>query len=145
MKTLFIIFSLLLTAEGLLAQQYSIDWYKIAGGGGTSTGSTYQVTGTIGQPDASAPMSGGHYSLTGGFWSLISVAQTSGAPMLHISHSGNVVTVYWQDVFGWSLQQNSDLTATAGWSASGGVTIADGTNYLNLVSPTGKLFFQLKP
>ena len=31
------------------AQSYSIDWYKIAGGGGTSTGGTYQVSGTIGQ------------------------------------------------------------------------------------------------
>ena len=34
------------------AQQYSIDWYKIAGGGGTSTGGTYAVSGTIGQHDA---------------------------------------------------------------------------------------------
>ena len=24
-----------------MAQQYSIDWYKVAGGGGTSTGGTY--------------------------------------------------------------------------------------------------------
>jgi hypothetical protein len=40
------------------AQQYSIDWYKIAGGG-TSTGATYQVSGTIGQHDAGGPMTGG--------------------------------------------------------------------------------------
>jgi len=44
---------------------YSINWYKIAGGGGTSTGGTYQVSGTIGQPDASGAMTGGNYSLTG--------------------------------------------------------------------------------
>ena len=56
-----------------LGQSYSIDWYKIAGGGGTSTGATYQVSGTIGQPDAGGAMSGGNYSLTGGFWSLIAV------------------------------------------------------------------------
>ena len=43
----------------------SVDWYKIAGGGGTSTGGTYQVSGTIGQPDASGAMTGGNYSLTG--------------------------------------------------------------------------------
>ena len=35
------------------AQSYSIDWYKISGGGGTSTGGVYSVSGTIGQPDAS--------------------------------------------------------------------------------------------
>jgi len=45
--------------------QYQIDWYKIAGGGGTSTGGVYSVSGTIGQPDAST-MSGGNYTLQGG-------------------------------------------------------------------------------
>jgi hypothetical protein len=29
----------------LHAQSYSIDWFKVAGGGGTSTGGTYQVSG----------------------------------------------------------------------------------------------------
>ncbi len=91
------------------AQQYSIDWYKVAGGGGTSTGGTYPVSGTIGQHDAGGPMTGGNYSLTGGFWALISVVQTPGAPTLYISHSGNTVTVFWQNVSGWSLQQNNNL------------------------------------
>jgi hypothetical protein len=36
MKKLFLLFGLLLPATGF-AQQYSIDWYKIAGGGGTSS------------------------------------------------------------------------------------------------------------
>src|ERR1019366_8869831 len=70
------------------AQSYSIDWYKIAGGGGTSTGGTYSVSGTIGQPDASGAMSGGSYSLTGGFWSLYAV-NMPGAPVLTITHVGN--------------------------------------------------------
>ena len=46
---------------------YSIEWYTIDGGGGTSSGGPYQLTGTIGQPDAD--YSGGeHYVLLGGFW-----------------------------------------------------------------------------
>jgi len=126
------------------AQQYSIDWYKIAGGGGTSTGGTYQVSGTIGQHDAGGPMTGGNYSLTGGFWALISVVQTPGAPTLFISHASNTVTVYWQDVPGWALQQNGNLASSAGWSASSGATLLNGTNYLNLTSPPGNLFFRLK-
>src|SRR6202030_1357655 len=65
------------------AQNYSIDWYKIAGGGGTSTGGVYSVSGTIGQHDAAGPMTGGNYSLTGGFWSLFAV-QSPGAPTLRI-------------------------------------------------------------
>jgi hypothetical protein len=145
MKTKFFLFCLLISAFCFCApaQPYSIDWYKIAGGGGTSTNGQYSVSGTMGQPDASGAMTGGNYSLTGGFWSLISVVQTAGAPTLFISHSGNAVTVFWQDVSGWSLQQNNNLALPANWSPSGGVTASNGTNYLNVANPTGNLFFRL--
>ena len=117
---------LLLTAVNAHSQPYTINWYKIAGGGGTSTGDVYSVSGTIGQHDAGEQMTGGSYSLTGGFWALISVAQMPGAPTLFISHAGNTVTVYWQDASGWSLQQNGNLASSAGWSASSGVTLLNG-------------------
>ena len=125
--------------------QYAIDWYKISGGGGSSTGGNYSISGTIGQPDAGSTMSGANYSLTGGFWSLISLAQTAGAPTLYISHSANTVTVYWQNVAGWNLYQNNNLTSPSGWETSAGVTTSNGTNSLNLTSPTGDLFFRLGP
>src|ERR1039457_7002310 len=109
MKTIFC-FIFLLSPAFLLAQQYSIDWSKVAGGGGTSTGGTYQVTGTIGQPDAGSAMSGGQYSVTGGFWSLIAVIQTAGALKLTIAHSGNSVTVSWPlGSGGFALQQNNNV------------------------------------
>ena len=126
------------------AQTYSIDWYKIAGGGGTSTGGVYAVNGTIGQHDAGGPMTGGNYSLTGGFWSLIAVVQTGGAPTLYITSSGNTVTVYWQAVSGWSLQQNGNLNSSGGWSVNSSWTTSNGTNYLNITPPAGDLFFRLK-
>ena len=128
------------------AQSYSIDSYKIVGGGGTSTNGQYTVSGTIGQPDATLqPMTGGNYSLTGGFWSLISVVQTSGAPTLYVSHTGNTVTVYWQNVAGWNLVQSGNVATPLGsWSASSGVTTTNGTNYLNIASQSGNLFFRLK-
>jgi len=126
------------------AQSYTIDWYKIAGGGGTSTGGTYTVSGTIGQPDASGAMTGGNYSLTGGFWALISVVQTGGAPTLYISHSGNTVTVYWQNVSGWSLHQNNSLASTLSWSTNTSWSTIGGTNYLNVVNPSGTLFYKLQ-
>src|ERR1017187_4225032 len=90
------------------AQSYSIDWYKIAGVGGASTGGTYQVTGTIGQPDASGAMSGGNYSVTGGFWSLYAV-QTPVAPLLRIFLTPtNTAVVAWPyPSTGWNLQQNT--------------------------------------
>jgi hypothetical protein len=49
------------------AQEFSIDWYVIRGGGGTSTGGGYELSGTIGQPDAGS-LAGGGYDMNGGFW-----------------------------------------------------------------------------
>jgi hypothetical protein len=141
-----IILSTLLTLVAFAASaQYSIDWYKIAGGGGTSTNGNFSVSGTIGQPDTSGALSGGNFSVTGGYWALINVVQTPGAPTLYISHSGNVVTVYWQDVSGWSLIQNGNLTTpVASWSPSSSPTLTGGTNYLNITNPVGNLFFRLQ-
>jgi hypothetical protein len=143
MKALFLSLALLIPAAGF-AQSYSVDWHKISGGGGTSTIGQFAVSGTIGQPDASATMSGGNYSVTGGFWNLISVVQTPGAPTLNIAHSGNTVTVSWQDVSGWTVQNNNDLSSPANWTASGGITTTNGTNYLQMISPSGNLFFRLQ-
>jgi len=140
-----LVFSVLgLTDSNASAQSYTIDWYKIAGGGGTSTGGTYSVSGTIGQPDASGAMTGGNYSVTGGFWALIQVVQTPGAPTLYISHSGNTVTVYWQNVTGWNLHQNGNLATPIGsWAASSSPTLTNGTNYLTITNPSGNQFFRL--
>jgi hypothetical protein len=48
---------------------YDLTWSTIDGGGAMfSTGGSYSLGGTIGQADAGA-LSGGSYTLTGGFWS----------------------------------------------------------------------------
>ncbi len=47
--------------------QYEINWFTVDGGGGTSAGGDYVLSGTIGQPDA-GEMAGGDYHLSGGFW-----------------------------------------------------------------------------
>src|SRR5438045_6444519 len=63
---------------------YDLSWSTIDGGGGTfSTGGSYSLGGTIGQPDAGS-MSGGAYTLTGGFWGAAGATplptQTPGGP-----------------------------------------------------------------
>jgi hypothetical protein len=144
MKKIILIFGVLLPAVSF-AQSYSIDWYKVAGGGGTSTGGTYQVSGTIGQPDAGAPMTGGSYSLTGGFWALISVVQTAGLPNLTITHAGNSVIVSWPNTGIYTLQQNANLALANGWATTGySITTSNGTNSITITPPTGNLFFRLK-
>lgn len=48
---------------------YTITKFTIDGGGGTSAGGAYSLTGTVGQADASLQVqSGGPYHLSGGFW-----------------------------------------------------------------------------
>jgi len=138
-KMILNILALLLLALTAHAQSYSIDWYKIAGGGGTSTGGTYQVSGTIGQPDASGAVTGGNYSLTGGFWALYAV-QAPGAPLLTITYFGNQAIVSWPpSVTGWTLQTNANL-ATPTWGNYLGTIV---NNSVTNSPPKGNLFFRL--
>jgi hypothetical protein len=144
MKKIILILGWLLPVIGL-AQSYSIDWHKIAGGGGASSNGNYSVSGTIGQHDASSAMSGGNYSLTGGFWSLISVVQTAGLPNLVITHSGNSIIVSWPDSGSYTLRQNANLSSANGWTTSAySITTANGTNSITITPPMGNLFFRLQ-
>ena len=145
MRTKLLLFCLLPFAFCLCAQaQFSIDWSTIDGGGGTSTGGVYSVSGTLGQPDAGV-MSGGNFTVVGGFWSLIAAVQTPGAPRLTISHSGNSVSVSWPVApGGFTLQQNGNLANAAGWSTYGGtVSTNNGVSSITLTPPVGNLFFRL--
>jgi hypothetical protein len=140
MKPFIFAFTLLTEIFSASAQSYSIEWFKVAGGGGTSSGGVYSVSGTIGQHDASGAMSGGNYSITGGFWTLYAV-QTPGAPLLTITHAGNQAVVSWPtSVTGWVLQTNSSL-ATGSWGNYLGVV---GNNSVTNSPPHGNLFFRLK-
>ena len=115
MKPLVFTISLCALIFSTHAQSYSIDWFKIAGGGGTSSNGTYVVSGTIGQADA-GQMAGGNYSLTGGFWSLISLVQTPGAPILNITYSGANAIVSWQLPAPNFLLENNAVANTNGWA-----------------------------
>ena len=45
----------------------SIPWWTVDGGGGTSTGGQFALSGTVGQPDV-AVLAGDSYVLSSGFW-----------------------------------------------------------------------------
>lgn len=54
-------------SSAALAQPFELSWYSVDGGGEIgSTGGTFEMSSTIGQPDAGA-MTGGEFELTGGF------------------------------------------------------------------------------
>ena len=140
-----LILAALLPALAAGAQSDAIDWSVIPGGGGVSGSARYSLAGTIGQPVAGMAMSGGNYSLTGGFWSLVSVVQTAGAPALGISHTAGQVVISWSTpATNWTLLQNSNLADGAGWVTSGyPVSSTNGTSSITISAPAGNLFFRL--
>ena len=146
MKTKVLLFALLFGGTvAATAQSYSIDWFTIDGGGGTSTGGVYSVSGTIGQPDA-GQMSGGNFTLTGGFWSIFSAIQTPGFPVLRVEKTTtNTVVVAWPLASaGYSLQQNI-LPNIAGWTGvTNAVSQVGSENQVIISPPAGNRFFRLK-
>ncbi|HEV2207818.1 MAG TPA: hypothetical protein VG167_03535 [Verrucomicrobiae bacterium] len=134
----------MLVSLSAAAQNYSIDWFKVAGGSGVSTGGVYTVSGTMGQHDAGPAMGGGGYSLTGGFWALLAI-QATGAPTLSISlTSTNTAVVSWPaPSAGWQLQQTPDLRGGS-WSTPSESVQDNGTIRFILVnSPVGNRFYRL--
>ena len=63
---------LLVTGVGVLLAQtgggFTLTWGTVDGGGGSAAGGGYAMSGTAGQPDVSSSLSGGRYTLAGGFW-----------------------------------------------------------------------------
>ncbi len=62
---LLLVFNSLAFAQS--GDSYELSQWTIAGGGGSSAGGDYELTGTIGQSDTSPAMSGGDYTVVGGF------------------------------------------------------------------------------
>ena len=135
-----------LAAVAASAQSYSINWHKVAGGGGTSSGGSYSVSGTIGQPDASGVMAGGSYSLTGGFWSMVAAVPVAGLPALSIKYvNPNSVVVSWPNTGSYVLQQKTSLTTGTWATSTNAVTTANSTSSITITPPAGSLFFRLAP
>ena len=89
-------------------------------------------------------MTGGTFSLTGGFWSLFAV-QTPGAPLLAIRViSASAAQVSWPSPStGFTLQQNSDLNST-NWVNAPQAVSDNGTNKFITVDPSaGRRFYRL--
>jgi len=143
MKKICFAIAMLLALSGA-AQSFSIDWFKVAGGGGVSTGGVYTISGTIGQHDAGSAMTGGGYTLNGGFWALFAVP-TAGAPTLTIFRTPtNTVVVSWPSPStGWHLQQNSALTGGTWTTPSETINDNGTTKFIVINPPVGSRFYRL--
>jgi hypothetical protein len=127
------------------AQEYDLSWFCIDGGGGTSTGGDYSLSGTIGQADAGV-LSGGNYTLVGGFWSAVAPAPSSTpSPEISVSVSGNNVIISWPvAASGFTLEQSGTLNP-ATWQAVPQTANNNGTTMsVVLTAPAGTMFYRLK-
>ena len=106
----------LVAATVALAQNLSVDWFKIAGGGGTSAGGAFSDSGTVGQPEAGAALTGGNFTLAGGYWAFLAAVPMPGAPLLTIALTAtNTVAISWRSPStGFVLQQNANGLSVAG-------------------------------
>ena len=124
------------------AQSYSVDWHSIDGGGGTSSGGLYSISGTIGQPDAFRAATGGNFSLTGGFWSVLP-ATTPPRLTIYRTNANRLVISWPSPSSGFILGQTPALESS-NWSLPAESIIDDGTNkYIIVNTPSGNRFYQL--
>jgi hypothetical protein len=47
---------------------YDLSWWTLDGGGGVVSGGGFSLSGTAGQPEAGAILTGGDYTLASAFW-----------------------------------------------------------------------------
>jgi len=114
-----------------------LKWHTIDGGGGTSSGGIFKLSATIGQPDAcapDAPMTGGIFTLVGGFWPGVEIVDDPGCTLpgdvnLDGLRNGRDITTFAACVIGGATQD----CACADVNASGSVDAADMVPFVQLL------------
>lgn len=131
---------ILLATTATAAAQYTMDWHTMDGGAASSAGGSYELRGTLGQPDAYASSSA-TVQFTGGFWSF----PDDPLPALRIfMHKGDVVLAWPNPSPGFVLQETPDL-AVPDWADVPDIPTLVGEEWMiNWGSPLGKHFFRLR-
>lgn len=115
--TIVMLTAVLAFGTAAIGQNYRIDSFTVDGGGGTSTGGVYSVSGTLGQAESGPTLAGGNFILTGGFWALPIAVQTTNAPTLLVTPTTpGLARISWApETPGWVLQEAWSLSP-ANWS-----------------------------
>ncbi len=136
----------LLSAGPLNAQDFGIDWFATAGGGGDSSGGDFELTATIGQPDP-GDLLGGDFAITGGFWSILTVVATPGGPSLSVSLAQGNLIISWPDSgsAGFFPEATDALADPSTWSpVTATIQTSNGVNSISLPLGAGNRFYRLR-
>lgn len=127
---------LLLPASG----QYRLESFTIDGGGGTSGGGAYELSGTTGQLDAGPRLLGGTFTLEGGFWPTTVEWIALGGPTLGITLVEGSIRIAWTPSSnGYVLQEAVNLSAGTWGDVPGGgvspvvVPATDGAKFFRMI------------
>jgi hypothetical protein len=125
--------------------QYSIDWFTVDGGGGTTSAGLYEISGTIGQPDAGS-VSAGNYVIEGGFWTDLESVPEPGPPGLAIELvSPGVILITWPaPSTGYVLQQSPNLTTTNWLAVTNPPMVVNGEMLITVLPNVGNRYYRLK-
>jgi len=131
-----------------LLAQYAVDWAVLSNGSGTSSADGYVLEGTIGQA-ITGSQTGGAYTLTAGFWSLVTLVPTSDAPVLRVAWNvnGSGPKIMWaKTTEGWVLHQTDALAGSeTEWVPVDGPYLDTGTALeVIIAAPLGQSFFRLQ-
>ena len=85
-----VILTFAIAAVAPVRADYDLTWRTVDGGGGACFGAEFAMSGTVGQCDAGVTMTGGPYTLTGGFW--VVSAEVSEPCPADFDHDGDVDT-----------------------------------------------------
>lgn len=127
---------------------FAVDRSVISSGGGTSTNGAFSITGTLGQPDAGPRLTGGVFTVDGGFWGAVTLQQTPGAPLLTLQHLKVSGTLF----FSWPITAESYVLDSsplvgpaASWTPVSASVQLDGQHRtVTLPQQPGQRYFRLR-
>lgn len=130
-------------AQPFTVDWFTVDWFTVDGGGGASAGGGFTIAGTTGQPDTGAA-SGANFSISGGFWSLI-----SGSPAppvsLNIRRMGGSVVLAWPvSASGFTLEYTTLLDSGAWFTEPAEVVDTATEHTVTVPANVGYRYYRLK-
>jgi len=122
--------------------QYSIDWFTVDGGGGTTSDGVYEISGTIGQPDAGSLIAG-DYVIEGGFWNEAVPEQSAPGLTIERGSPSNLVVSWTAPSTGYVLQECPELRSGHWINMSVTPQVVNGRNQVVITPLAGQRFYRL--
>lgn len=129
------------------ANGYSLQTYVIGGGGGTSVGGNYSLSGHAAEAGVAGSAIGDEFAWGPGFWAVVVRAWNLGDPVLEIvRETRDSVTVRWNAAVPSVLEQSDTLGNAAVWSRvpAPGLPSAGFHEVVLAITP-GVRFFRISP